>query len=231
MQTAARPASQRFGTRWPSGRPFTTLRASVPCRALQTYPPTGCKQPTAVHNLIDGSVHNAFHLNNAFPGLNPTHTYARSLNLYCFCKENPICFYDDLGLVPTNANKDKAEKWQTVQLPWQHEFHAYNCIEFGRRGTKDEYVKHFKDYTFKDLPMSRRSYFPYSLVESLGMNSDTRACWCLDLVPMRLEKKIKGKSEIFRFSAFVRRLDKHPCCNGKEIHMRNMEGKWITITY
>ena len=79
LQTVARPASQRFGSRWPSGCPFTTLRASVPSHALQTYPPTGCKQPTAVHNLIDGSVHNAFHLNNAFPGLNPTHTYARSL--------------------------------------------------------------------------------------------------------------------------------------------------------
>ena len=76
LQTVAPPASQRLETRWPSGRPFTTLRTSVPGSALQTCPPTGCKQPAAVHNLIDGSVHNAFHLKNAFPELNPTHTHA-----------------------------------------------------------------------------------------------------------------------------------------------------------
>lgn len=79
LQTLARPDSQRLGARWPDGCPLTTLRTPVPCRALQTHPPTGCKLPGAVHNLIDGSVHNAFHLNNAFPELNPPHTYVRSL--------------------------------------------------------------------------------------------------------------------------------------------------------
>ena len=151
------------------------------------------------------------------------------LNLYCFCNGNPICFYDNLGLVP--KNRSNAEKWQSVQLPWQNEFHTYNCVEFGSKGTKDEYVKHFNCYTFKDLPASRRSYFSYSLVDRLGMNFDTKACWCLNLVPIMLEKKVEGKREIFRFRAFVRLLDKHPCCGSKEIHMRNMEGKWITITY
>lgn len=98
LQTAARPASQRFGTRCPSGRPFTTLHSTIPCHALQTYPPTGCKQPSAVHNLIDGSVHNAFHLKNTFPQLNQTHTYARSLekNGEPPNEENP----DNVELVP-----------------------------------------------------------------------------------------------------------------------------------
>ena len=148
-----------------------------------------------------------------------------------FCLSNPISFYDDLGSLPKSTNKTKTEKWQSVRLPWQHEFHTYNCIEFGRKGTKDEYVKHFNGYTFRDLPTSRRSYFSYSLVDRLGMNSDTKACWCLDLVPIKLEKRVEGKNEVFRFSAFVRLLDKHPCCDSKEIHMGNLEGRWITITY
>ena len=153
------------------------------------------------------------------------------LNLYGFCLSNPISFYDDFGLFPKNSNKNKTGKWQMVRLPWQHEFHTYNCIEFGLKGTKDEYAKHFYGYTFRDLPQSRRTYFSYSLVDKLGMNSDTKACWCLDLAPIKLEKKVEGKSDIFRFRAFVRLLDKHPCCDSKEMHMRNLEGKWITITY
>ena len=54
-------------------------RASVLCLALQTNPPTGCKQPSAVHNLVDGFVHNAFHLKNASLWLKP-YACTRSLH-------------------------------------------------------------------------------------------------------------------------------------------------------
>ena len=64
-QSAARPAS--LG-RWPVGRLFTTLRASVLCRALQTFRATRSMFTT----LLAGIRHSL------------THTYARSLVKMCF---------------------------------------------------------------------------------------------------------------------------------------------------
>ena len=76
---------------------------------------TSCKQPTAVHNLIDGSVHNSFHLNNAFPGLNPTHTYARSLTFYARAEiEEPLF----IGRFSRIGGRD--EKREKRTSPFRH---------------------------------------------------------------------------------------------------------------
>jgi len=65
--------------RWIVGRRYEK-RAFVACGIAGDHLADDERRNSlAVHNLIDGSVHNAFHLKNAFPELNPPHTYARSL--------------------------------------------------------------------------------------------------------------------------------------------------------
>ena len=88
-QSPARPAS--LG-RWPGGRLFTTLRASVLCSALQTF----------------RALRSMFATLHAGIGVKQTHSYARSLEILS-------CGSSDL-----NTKLIELRKWIDIALKYEH---------------------------------------------------------------------------------------------------------------
>ena len=150
-------------------------------------------------------------------------------NLYCMFANNPLLNFDYLGR--ETGNKSSESEWKLINGKNDAEFHVYNCIEFNGKGTKDQYIKHFKNLSFSVLPKKFRSVFAYNLVNRLGMDQDSKACWCLVLHKFNLFEKKGARTTIYKLKTEVITLDKHPsCCATPEEHQTAIEGSIIEVT-
>ena len=153
------------------------------------------------------------------------------LNLYCFVENNPLTSVDRLGQVKYGDSTP----WVKIDA-WREE-HNWNCIEWTELtdkkagGTKDKFIAHFNRYAFKGKNVSEEaiSGFSYAIPNVLGMDVDSKACWCL-VMNVTLYTKRKGRNSQFKLKLNVIVLDKHPtCCPKPERHLKNYEGKTFEV--
>ena len=145
-------------------------------------------------------------------------------NLYAFCRNAATFKYDILG------ERTDVGSWRLMNGPLDAEYHNYNCIEFGGRGTKDKYLEHFLKLSFAALPTRYRSVFSYNLINQLGMDGVENACWCLVLSPFQLYTRVVAGAKEFQLRTRVKVLDKHEnCCPEPEIQMSSQIGRKIVL--
>jgi len=147
-------------------------------------------------------------------------------NLYAYCGNDLVNKVDVMGERPLQTEG----KWTVVNGMNDTEYHTYNCVEFGGKGTKDAYVKHFKKYSFATLPEKYKLNFTYNLIHQLGMDSDRNACWCLVLSPFQIYTREERNGVVYQLRTKVKTLDKHKrCCEKPEVHVKAVEGRSIVI--
>ena len=147
-------------------------------------------------------------------------------NLYGFCGNNANGEFDVLG----ERNSINDPEWKLLGAAITREFHTYNCMEFGGKGTKDKYIEHFKNQAFQGLPSRYRAVFSYNLVNALGMNDGRGVCWCLVLDPFDIYFRDRNGNREYQLRTTVKLLDKHPtCCPKPEIQITGMTGRRIVL--
>ena len=149
------------------------------------------------------------------------------VNIYASCGNNMVCDVDSLG---EKVKSPATTKWEKVGNADTAEFHTYNCVEFGGHGNREQYVKHFTERAFNCMPENYRSYFVWGLIGELNMNGDKDTCWCLNLIPFEIYKRVYMGKVQYKLETTVANFDKHEgCCPKPEVHMVGVEGKSIKV--
>ena len=172
-QSPARPAS--LG-RWPGGRLFTTLRASVLCSALQTF----------------RALRSMFATLHAGIGVKQTHSYARSLEKWFssrnlkFDRANYFCagisFYN-LSAIRTTGVFDKV-------LEFGKRFENFNCADqsmlYGAIGDKVKLLPDrwqtfprngIPDSSSKNVVLHYAGEVPWKVTSCTHLITDTQLLW------------------------------------------------------
>ena len=119
-----------------------------------------------------------------------------------------------------------------------YEHHVWDCFEFNGKGNKDEYIKHLRNVSFKDIaiPVSLRSLMAYNLVSKLTMDQFPDACWSIDFWPLTVVRTASREKDNtcpssyrwmleFKISVEVVNYEKHPTCCEKPKHRMPISGK------